>query len=161
VKNRLLSLLISFLTFVCHIHFRPIGSPLFVFTLFIVFHSLPAFFLSVILDFAIKTVFPIPVVIVSASGIISVAALSCSLCWVVIPALESVISFLRRPPRLHRPRIGCHPGSQKLVSRLSIQIPFGYRWPPGTCHPASSWFDRSGPRPFSVPLARRLGKAAS
>jgi hypothetical protein len=49
---------------------------LFVFARFIVFHSLPAFFLSVILDFAIKAVFPIPVVIVSTSGIAAVAALA-------------------------------------------------------------------------------------
>ena len=76
MKNRLLSLLISFLTFVCHIHFRPIGSSLFVLAQFIVFYSLPAFFLSVILDFAIKAVFPIPVAVVSASGIVSVAALA-------------------------------------------------------------------------------------
>jgi hypothetical protein len=52
---------------------------LFVFARFIVFHFLPAFFLSVILDFAIKAVFPIPVAIVSASGIVLVAALACSL----------------------------------------------------------------------------------
>ncbi len=84
----MLSLLISFLVIVCHKHFRPIGSSLFVFAWFIVFHSLLAFFLSVILDLAIKTVFPIPVAIVSACGIISVAAL------IAIPALESVISFV-------------------------------------------------------------------
>ncbi len=76
MKNRLLSLLISFLVIVCHKHFRPIGSSLFVFARFIVFHSLSAFFLSVILDLAIKTVFPVPVAIVSASGIILVAALT-------------------------------------------------------------------------------------
>jgi hypothetical protein len=76
MKNRLLTLLISFLTFVCHKLFRPIGSSLFVFARFIVFHSSPAFFLSVILDFAIKTVLSVPVAIVSASGIIAVGALS-------------------------------------------------------------------------------------
>ncbi len=75
MKNRLLSLLISFLTFVCHIHFRQIGSSLSVFARFIVFHSLPAFFLSVILDFAIKAVFPVPVAVVSNSGVVSVTAL--------------------------------------------------------------------------------------
>ncbi len=76
MKNQLLSLLISFLIIVCHKHFRPIGSSLFVFAWFIVFHSLSAFFLSVILDLAIKTVFPVPVAIVSTSGIILVAALT-------------------------------------------------------------------------------------
>ncbi len=64
------------------------------FARFIVFHSLPAFFLSVILDFAIKAVFPVPVAIVSTSGMISVAALACSLCMVAIPALESVVLFV-------------------------------------------------------------------
>ena len=76
MKNRLLSLLISFLTFVCHIHFRPIGSSLIVLAEFIVFHSLPALFLSVILDFAIKAVLPVPVSVVSASGVVSIAALA-------------------------------------------------------------------------------------
>ncbi len=76
MKNRLLFLLISFLTFVCHIHFRPIGSSLFVLAQFIVLHSLPALFLSVILDFAIKAVLPVPVLVVSASGVVSIAALA-------------------------------------------------------------------------------------
>jgi hypothetical protein len=79
MKNRLLSLLISFLVIICHKHFRPIGSSLFVLARFIVFHSLPAFFLSVILDLAVETVFPVPVAIVAASGVVSVAALSGSL----------------------------------------------------------------------------------
>ena len=76
MKNRLLSLLISFLTFICQIHFRPVGLSLFVFARFIVFHSLLAFFLSVILDFAIKAVFPVPVAVVSVSRIVPVAALA-------------------------------------------------------------------------------------
>ena len=79
-KTLLLSLLISFILFTVavagHIHFWPIGSSLFVFARFIVFHSLPAFFLSVILDFAIEAIFPIPVAVVSASGIVAVAALA-------------------------------------------------------------------------------------
>ena len=79
MKNRLLSLLISLLVIICHKHFRPIGSSLFVFAWFIVFHSLSAFFLSVILDFAVEAVFPVPVAIVAASGVVSVAALSGSL----------------------------------------------------------------------------------
>jgi hypothetical protein len=43
---------------------------------FIVFHSLPALFLSVILDFAIKAVFPVPVAVVSTSGVVSIALLA-------------------------------------------------------------------------------------
>jgi hypothetical protein len=42
---------------------------LFVFARFVVFHSLSAFFLSVILDLAVETVFPVPVAIIPASGI--------------------------------------------------------------------------------------------
>jgi hypothetical protein len=52
---------------------------LFVFARFIVFYSLSAFFLSVILDLAIETVFLVPIAIVAASGIVSVAGLSGSL----------------------------------------------------------------------------------
>ncbi len=75
-ENRLLSLLISFLNFVCHIHFRPIGSSLFVFARFIVFNSLPAFFLSVVLDFAVEAILPVRVPVVLASGVVSIAALA-------------------------------------------------------------------------------------
>jgi hypothetical protein len=91
MKNRLLSLLISFLVITGHKHFRPIGLSLFVLAWFIVFHSLSAFFLSVVLYFAVEAVFPIPVAIVAASGVASVAALSGPL--VAVPALESVIPF--------------------------------------------------------------------
>jgi hypothetical protein len=76
MKNQLLSLLISFLTFLCHIHFRPIGGSLFVFARFIVFNSLWAFFLSVVLDFAVEAILPVPVPVVSSSGVVSVAALA-------------------------------------------------------------------------------------
>jgi hypothetical protein len=92
MKNRLLSLLISFLVITGHKHFRPIGSSLFVLARFIVFHSLSAFFLSVVLYFAVEAVFPVPVAVVATTGIVSVAALSGSL--VAVPALESVISFV-------------------------------------------------------------------
>jgi hypothetical protein len=64
------------LSLVSHIHFRPVGTSLFVFARFIVFNSLPAFFLSVVLDFAIEAILPISVPVVSISGIVSVAALS-------------------------------------------------------------------------------------
>ncbi len=74
-EKRLLSLLISVLTFICHIHFRPIGASLFVFAWFIVFDSLPAFFLSVVLDFAVEAVLPILVPFISISGVVSIAAL--------------------------------------------------------------------------------------
>ena len=76
MKNWLLSLLISVLIFVRHIHFRPVGTSLFVFARFIVFNSLPAFLLSVVLDFAIEAILPISIPVVSISGIVSVAALS-------------------------------------------------------------------------------------
>ncbi len=76
MKNRLLSLLISLGVIICHEHFRPIGSSLFVFARFIVSHSLSAFFLGVVLYFAVETGFPVPVAIVAASGVASVAALS-------------------------------------------------------------------------------------
>jgi hypothetical protein len=97
MKNQLLSLLISLLVIVCHKHFRPIGSSLFVFAWFIVFHSLLAFLLSVVLYFAVEAVFPAPVAIVAASGVALVAALPGSL--VAVPALESVIPFVLE---------GCH-----------------------------------------------------
>ncbi len=65
---------------------------MFVFAWFIVFHSLSAFFLSVVLYFAVEAVFPVPVAIVAAPGVVSVAALPGSL--VAVPALESVIPFV-------------------------------------------------------------------
>ena len=93
MKNRLLSLWISFLVITGHIHFRPIGSSLFVFARFIVFHSFSAFFLSVVLDFAIKAVFPVSVAIVTTSGVPSVVARR-SGSLVTVPALESVVPFV-------------------------------------------------------------------
>ncbi len=92
MKNWLLSLWISFLVITGHKHFRPIGSSLFVFAWFIVFHSLSAFFLSVVLCFAVEAVFPVPVAIVATSGVVPAAALSRSL--IAVPALESVIPFV-------------------------------------------------------------------
>jgi hypothetical protein len=91
MKNQLLSLLISVLILVSHIHFRPIGTSLFVFARFIVFNSLPAFFLSVVLDFAVEAVLPIPVTVVSVTGVVSIAVLPWSLGLVSIPTLESVV----------------------------------------------------------------------
>ena len=76
MKNRLLSLLISILIFASHINFRPVGTSLFVFAQFIVFNSLSAFFLGMILDLAVEAVFSVPVSVVSISRIVSVAALS-------------------------------------------------------------------------------------
>jgi hypothetical protein len=92
MKNRLLSLLISFLVITGHKHFRPIGSSLFVFAWFIVFHSLSAFFLSVVLYFAVEAVLPVPVSVVATSGVASVAALTGSL--VAVLALELVIPLV-------------------------------------------------------------------
>jgi len=97
MKNRLLSLLISFLVITGHKHFRPICSSLLVLAWFIVFHSLSAFFLSVVLYFAVEAVLPIPVAVVATSGVASVAALFGSL--VAVPALELVIPFVLE---------GCH-----------------------------------------------------
>jgi hypothetical protein len=65
VKNQLLSMLISLLLFVSHIHFWPVGTSLFVFAWFIVFDSFPAFFLSMVLDFAIEAVLSVSVPVVS------------------------------------------------------------------------------------------------
>ena len=90
MKNRLLSLWISFLVITGHIHFRPIGTSLFVFAGFIVFHSLSAFFLRVVLDLAVKAIFPVPVTIITTSGISSVVALR-SGSLIAVPALESVV----------------------------------------------------------------------
>ncbi len=75
MKNRLLSLLISVLILVSHIHFRPVGTSLFVFARFIDFISLPAFFLSVVLDFAIEAILSISVPVIPISRTVSVAAL--------------------------------------------------------------------------------------
>jgi hypothetical protein len=75
MKNRMLSLLISVLIFISHIHFWPIGMSLFVVARFIVFDSFSAFFLGMILDFAVEAIFPVSVLVVSSSGIVAVAAL--------------------------------------------------------------------------------------
>ena len=64
---------------------------MFVFAGFIVFHSLSAFFLGVVLDLAVKAVFPVPVTIITTSGISSVGALR-SGSLIAVPALESVVS---------------------------------------------------------------------
>jgi hypothetical protein len=93
MKNRLLSLWISFLVVTGHIHFRPIGSSLFVFARFIVFHSLSAFFLRMVLDLAVKAVFPVPVAIVTTSGVSSAGSRR-SGSLIAVPALESVIPFV-------------------------------------------------------------------
>jgi hypothetical protein len=62
----LLSLLISVLILVSHIHFWPVGTSLFVFARLIFFDSLSAFFLGMILDLAVETVFSVPVPFFSA-----------------------------------------------------------------------------------------------
>ncbi len=61
------------------------GKSLFVFAQFIVFDSFPAFFLSMVLDFAIKAVLSVSVLVVSlVSRIVAVATLCLAL--VVIEA---------------------------------------------------------------------------
>ncbi len=75
MKNRLLSLLISVSILVSHIHFWPLGTSLFVFAWFIVLDSFSALFLCVILDFAVKAILPVPVPVVSGSGIVAVVVL--------------------------------------------------------------------------------------
>jgi hypothetical protein len=97
MKNRLLSLLISLLVITGHKHFRPIGSSFFVFAWFIVFHSLSAFFLRMVLYFAVEAVFPVPVAIVGTPSVASVAEQSGSL--VAVPGLKSVVPFVLE---------GCH-----------------------------------------------------
>jgi hypothetical protein len=72
MKNRLLSQLISVLILVSHIHFWPVGTSLFVFARLIFFDSLSAFFLGMILDLAVETVFSVPVPVVSGPGIIAI-----------------------------------------------------------------------------------------
>ena len=73
-----------------HVHFRPIGSSLFVLARFIVFHSFSAFFLSVVLDFAVEAVFSVPVTVITTSCVPSVGA-HWSGSLIAVPALESVV----------------------------------------------------------------------
>jgi hypothetical protein len=75
MKNRLLSLLISILILVSHLHFWPVGTSLFVFAWFIFSDSFSALFLGMILDFAVEAILPISVPVVSGSGSAAVAAL--------------------------------------------------------------------------------------
>jgi hypothetical protein len=67
-KTLLLSLLISF-TFISiagNVHFRPVDTSLFVSAWFVFMDSLLEFFLSVVLDLAVKAVFPIPIGVASS-----------------------------------------------------------------------------------------------
>ncbi len=73
-----------------HIHFRPIGSSLFILARFIVFHSLSAFFLRMVLDLAVEAVFSVPVMVITTSGVPSVSARR-SGSLIAVPALESVV----------------------------------------------------------------------
>ena len=66
---------------------------MFVFARFIVFHSLSAFFLRMVLDLAVKAVFPVPVMIVTTSGVPSVGTRR-SGSLIAVPALESVVPFV-------------------------------------------------------------------
>ena len=70
-----------------HVHFRPIGSSLFVLARFIVFHSLLAFFLRMVLDFAVEAVFSVPVMVITTSCVSSVGARR-SGSLIAVPALE-------------------------------------------------------------------------
>ena len=90
MKNRLLSLWISFLVITGHVHFRPIGSSLFVLARFIVFNSLSAFFLRMVLDFAVEAVLSVPVTVITTSGVCPVGARR-SGSLIAVPALESVV----------------------------------------------------------------------
>ncbi len=94
MKNRLLSLLISVLIFTCHVHFRPIGTSLFVLARFIVFNSLPALLLGMILDFAVEAVLSVPVSVFPVSGVVSSPALPGSLKLVSVLVLEAVVSLV-------------------------------------------------------------------
>jgi hypothetical protein len=89
MKNRLLSLLISVLILVSHIHFWPVGTSLFVFARPIFYDSLWAFeFLGMILYLS---VFPVPVPVVSGPGIIAVAALRLTLVLVPTSVRKPVV----------------------------------------------------------------------
>ena len=55
----------------------PVVSTLRISTRLVLFHSFPAFFLSVALNFAEIAIFAIPVVVVSASGVAGTSAVSC------------------------------------------------------------------------------------
>jgi hypothetical protein len=97
-KNQLLSLLISVLlitvAIACHIHFWPVGTSLSVFTQLIFLDSFPAFFLGMVLYFTVKTVFAVPVCVVSSSGVETIAAWRCPLVLPPRLVLESVVPFV-------------------------------------------------------------------
>jgi hypothetical protein len=74
MKNQLLSLLISILILVSHLHFWPVLS-LFIFAQFIFSDSFSALFLGMILDFAVEAILPVSVPVISGSGSAAVAVL--------------------------------------------------------------------------------------
>ncbi len=94
-KTLLLSLLVFFteiivysvITVVHHIHFRPVGTSLFVSTRFIFTNSFAAFLLRVILDFVIKAVLSISVEVASRS----ISGLIWSRSVVLAPGLGSFL----------------------------------------------------------------------
>jgi len=94
MKNWLLSLLISLLILVSHIHFWPVGTSLFVFAQLVFPDSLPAFFLGMILDFTVETIFSIPVYVVSGPRIVMVVALRLTLTLVSVLILKPVVPFV-------------------------------------------------------------------
>ncbi len=60
--------------FLHEIDLGPVVSPLRIPTRFVFLHPLPAFFLSVALDFAKIAVFAVPVIVASASGVAGTSA---------------------------------------------------------------------------------------
>jgi hypothetical protein len=61
-----------------HIHFRPIGTSLFVSALFVFMNPFPAFILGVVLDLAVEAVLAVPVRVVAGAGLESfIARLGC------------------------------------------------------------------------------------
>jgi hypothetical protein len=79
---------------ISHIHFWPVGTSLFVFTWLVLSDSFPAFFLCVVLDFTVEALFPISILVISGSGIITIAALWWSLVLGSVLILEPVVSLI-------------------------------------------------------------------
>ncbi len=61
-----------------HVHFRPIGTSLFVSAWLVFMNSFLAFILGVVLDLAVETVLPVPVGVVAGAGLkLFIARLHC------------------------------------------------------------------------------------
>jgi len=138
-KTLLQSLLISFIliTVAGYIHFRPIGTSLFVSAWVVFSNSLWAFVLSVVLDFAVETVLAVPAEVVCGLNL-SVVLLR-HWVWLLEFAWKPRISPILEGSDLVFLVLGVAVAlfmdGRQWSSQFWNLLPFACWLPPGTCRP--------------------------